>query len=35
LSHDGAVQPRQPNGSEISISSTTAIRPELITRRAS
>ena len=31
---DGCSQPMQSNGSEISISSTTAIRPWLITRRA-
>ena len=33
-SHVGTVHPRHPNGSEISISRTTAILPALITRRA-
>src|SRR3712207_8543525 len=35
LSHVTCSQPRQSNGSEVSISSTTAMRPWLITRRAS
>jgi hypothetical protein len=35
LSQVTCSQPRQSNGSEVSISSTTATRPELMTRRAS